>query len=355
MLIPMIPRHILAIATLLLALAAAAACDDSGDSSQDEDHIISATVEFEPTLLITPTPPLPPGATATAMSAAAADTSQANDPDCDPGLQHASGDSDASITSGGLERTYILHVPRSYDGATATPLVINLHGFGSNARDQALYSRFPQKADDEGFIVVSPNGSGTPQMWTFPGLGDVDDAAFISGLIDALQQQLCIDADRVFLAGMSNGAAISTFIACALPDRIAAIAEVAATAGPRLCATDQPIPIITFRATEDQCVPYEGGTSACGMRLPVIAAEESLLLWARHNRCSESPAIERISEHVVRTSYGACAAGAYAVMYTTEGDGHTWPGSTFVPRLGPVTQEIDATSLVWDFFLAHPR
>lgn len=354
MLISMKSRRTLTATLLLAAFAVTIACRESDDgSSPDEGRTISSTVEFDPTALTTTTSP---STTNTAAAPTAVEpTAQPDDPDCGPGLQHAPGDSDGSISSGGLDRTYILHVPPSYDGASAMPLVIGLHGFGSDARDQALYSRFPQKADAEGFIVVSPNGSGTPQMWTFPGLGDVDDAAFISDLIDTLQQQLCIDADRVYLAGMSNGAAISTSIACALPDRIAAIAEVAATAAPRLCQAGEPIPIITFRATADQCVPYEGGTSACGMRLPVIPAEESLLLWAQHNGCSETPAVERISEHVVRTAYEACADGADTVMYTTEGDGHTWPGSAFVPRLGPVTREIDATDLIWDFFLAHPR
>ena len=183
----------------------------------------------------------------------------------------------------------------------------------------------------------------------------MDEAAFTADLIDAVAQEVCIDPQRVYLAGMSNGAAITTFIACALPDRIAAIAAVAATAGPRACGTDEPIPIITFRATEDQCVPYEGGTSACGMQLPVLPVRDVMSLWAEHNGCDMEAVEEPVSEHVTRTAYGGCAEGAEAVLYTTEGDGHTWPGSTFVPRLGPVTQEIDATDLIWDFFEAHPR
>ena len=101
-------------------------------------------------------------------------TAGVNDSDCEPDLQHEAGDFDGAITSDGMERTYILHVPPSYDGTSAMPLVINYHGFGSNARDQALYSRFPQKADEEGFIVVSPNGTGRRRagpsrgwvMWT---------------------------------------------------------------------------------------------------------------------------------------------------------------------------------------------
>jgi len=276
------------------------------------------------------------------------------DATCDPARPRSTGDSEGSISSGGLEREYLLHLPASYDGRVPLPLVINLHGFGSNARDQDRYSRFPAKADEAGFIVVAPEGTGDPPRWTFPGLGSVDDVAFIADLLDALEAELCIDATRIYAAGMSNGAAITTFIACGLPDRIAAIGAVAATAGPRACGTDRPIPIISFRATEDQCVPYTGGTSACGMRLPVVAAEEAIRLWAGHNRCPAEPEVSQVSEHVRLTAYAGCDADASVVLYTVEGDGHTWPGAASVPRLGPVTTEIDATALMWEFFAAHP-
>jgi polyhydroxybutyrate depolymerase len=252
--------------------------------------------------------------------------------------------------SGGLERTYLLHVPPGYSGHDPLPLVINLHGFGSNATDQMRYSRFNPLADRENFIVVAPEGSGYPKRWTFPGLGDVDDVAFIGALIGELSAALCIDESRIYAAGISNGAAISTFVACGLPGQIAAISAVAATAGPRLCPDDVIVPIITFRGTDDACVPYKGGMSACGMALPVVAATEVMRLWGEHNGCANGPVEERIAGSVVRTAYLACRNGADALLYTVEGGGHTWPGSINVPRLGAVTQEIDATDLSWQFF-----
>ena len=64
-------------------------------------------------------------------------------------------------------RSYWLHVPPSYDGSEAVPLVIVLHGstgfslrypfwfFRSSWMEE--YTEFSQKADEEGFIVVYPN------------------------------------------------------------------------------------------------------------------------------------------------------------------------------------------------------
>jgi polyhydroxybutyrate depolymerase len=354
-------RRVLPVLFVLGLVAAGCGESTGGDDQNSADVICEADVPdcVEPegaTAGITPAPSVPSTATA---EAGAEVTQGVNGPatsnSCSPARPHASGDTTAEITSDGLVRTYILHVPPTYTGETAVSLVINLHGYGSNATDQAYYSGFPALADREGFIVVSPNGSGYPQRWAFPGLGGADDVGFIGELLGALERELCIDTSRVYAVGMSNGAAITTFVACAMPERIAAIGAVAATAGPRACGTDVPIPLITFRATEDQCVPYGGGTSACGMMLPVIAAEESVRMWAEHNACSPQPEVTQLTEHVRVTAYGGCAAEADVRLYTTGGDGHTWPGAINVPRLGHVTDEIDATAIMWEFFKAHTR
>lgn len=91
------------------------------------------------------------------------------------------------------------------------------------------------------------------------------------------------------------------------------------------------------------------------MQLPVIAAEEVIRLWGEHNGCSAAPETVQRTEHVRRTSYVGCGGGAGTILYTTEGDGHTWPGAINVPRLGHVTDEIDATAIMWEFFAAHSR
>lgn len=267
----------------------------------------------------------------------------------------AAGDTDHTVRSGDLDRTYILHIPPQYDGTTRLPLVLNLHGFGSNARNQAAYSRLPQKADEEGFILVTPHGAGTPPQWNNAQLpSGVDDVAFISGLLDHLESTLCIDPERMYAAGISNGAAFASRLACNLPDRIAGIAFVAATIYPVVCDSTTPVPVIAFHGTADACVPYDGGTTACGRgALPVQPVETYAARWAEHNGCDPEPARGRLTEHVRTLAYSECDENSTVILYTVEGGGHTWPGSIDVPRLGPVTNEIDATDLLWEFFEAH--
>jgi polyhydroxybutyrate depolymerase len=265
------------------------------------------------------------------------------------------GDHDRSLSAGGLDRTYILHVPPSYDGVTPQPLVLNFHGYGSNSRQQATYSRFPAAADANGFLVVTPDGAGTPQQWNIGRLPALpDDIAFARALLDALERDLCVDASRVYTAGISNGAAFSQQVACAMPDRIAGVAVVAALFYPLTCNAAGPIPVIAFHGTADACVPYDGGPVTCGSgRNSIPPIEDSALNWARHDGCNELPARQRLTDHVRTIAYSECDGETAVVLFVIEDGGHTWPGSADVGRLGATTHEIDATEQIWQFFEAQ--
>jgi polyhydroxybutyrate depolymerase len=270
--------------------------------------------------------------------------------------QPAPGDHDRVLRLDGRERTYLLHVPPAYDGAERVPLVLNFHGFGSSGRQQANYSRFPAKADAEGFIVVSPDasttGADTQRQWNLARSDDLpDDIAFVRHLLDELSGELCIDRDRVFAAGMSNGAAFAQQIACAMPERIAAVAAVTALVYPATCTADLPIAVIGFHGTEDACVPYGGGVVTCGRaRGSVAPVEEAARDWARHNGCNLAASAARLSPEVRTLAFSECDEETAVVLFTIDGGGHTWPGSIEVPRLGAVTDEIDATEQIWQFF-----
>ncbi|HEY8172149.1 MAG TPA: PHB depolymerase family esterase [Dehalococcoidia bacterium] len=272
---------------------------------------------------------------------------------CTPARPHAAGNSNETITSGGIERSYILHVPPQYDGSQAVPLVLNFHGFGSGATQQANYSRFPAKADEAGFIAVTPDGTGTPRRWNLFPTGQPDDIAFVRDLLDSLEANLCIDGKRVFVAGISNGAAFSMQLACAMPDRIAAAAAVAALTYPLRCTDGTQTGVIAFHGTADPCVPFTGGTSACGLMLPVAPIETSALNWAKHDGCNQTPSVTQLTEHVRVTAYSECRDNVSVVLYVVDGGGHTWPGSIDVARLGPTTHEIDATDLIWEYFVGQ--
>ena len=146
------------------------------------------------------------------------------------------GFSQTTIISGfemdGLERTYRIYIPEIYNDGYAVPLVLNLHGYGSNGFEQELYGDFRPIADTANFIIVSPDGAldgfGATHWNTF-GTSSVDDVNFLSALIDTVASQYNLDHSRIYSTGMSNGGFMSYKLACQLSGRIAAVASVTGT------------------------------------------------------------------------------------------------------------------------------
>ena len=291
------------------------------------------------------------------ISMASGPASAAEAGSCVPARPHAAGDFAETIISGGVTREYVLHVPPSYVEGQPMPLILNWHGLGSNASDQQLYSGLPAKADTAGFIVTAPQGLGDPANHNFATLApEPDDVLFTNDLLDELESQLCIDTARVFSTGMSNGAQMSTRLGCNASDRIAAIAPVAGWYYPPFspnfpsepdCISTRPVAVIAFHGTADNIIPFEGGPGIFGILFRSFE-DEIMPEWAVHNGCDSTPVEEQVTQNVRLLRHENCDEDAPLELYVVEAGGHTWPGA-----IG-ATEEISATDLMWEFFLAHP-
>ncbi|GAB4440338.1 MAG: PHB depolymerase family esterase [Anaerolineae bacterium] len=277
----------------------------------------------------------------------------------------APGDSAGEIESGGVTRTYRLHLPPDYDAdGPPLPLVINLHGLASNAAQQEGFSGMSEKADEAGFVVAHPQGRGAPARWnmapeTGPD-GEVQnpDVVFIRALVAHLQATLNIDPARIYVTGMSNGGGMANRLGCDMADVFAAIAPVAgAYALADQCAPARPVPVIAFHGADDPIVPYDGVDRLAfspGLSLPPVPAWAAD--WAARNGCAETPAVAvtpYAEGDVTVQTWDDCDAGAEVTLYTIDGLGHVWPGGARIPLLGE-TGPIRATDLIWAFFETHP-
>ena len=72
-------------------------------------------------------------------------------------------DTNGEIVSSGETRKYLLYVPPSYDRNKPTPLVVSMHGAALWPANQKNLTRWNTLADQQGFIVVYPSGSGAPR------------------------------------------------------------------------------------------------------------------------------------------------------------------------------------------------
>ncbi len=267
----------------------------------------------------------------------------------------AAGTASHTLTSAGISRTYLLHVPAGYTGLHPIPLVIALHPYAGNARLMLDLTRFETLSDSAGFVVAAPDGTGSPQFWNVQQApGAADDVMFARDLIGAVSRDLCVDQDGVFATGYSNGGGMALRLACALPDQIAAVGVVASV----YVACDANAPLIAFHGTQDRILPFEGGADPDGSPVALPSVRRAVSEWARQLGCDGLAQISVLSSEVELSTYQRCAQGAgEALLYTILGGGHTWPGAAALPEsiVGKTTQQLDATRLIWEFFTAHPR
>ncbi len=260
-----------------------------------------------------------------------------------------------TITSGGLQRDYLLHLPAGYQAFHPTPLIMAFHGRKGDGSDIEAFSGI----DSLNAIAVYPvgaKGQDDQRAWQSApyAAAGVDDVRFVSDLLDHLQATLCVDTNRIFATGKSNGAGFTALLACQLPLRIAAFGTIAGAFYPGTtvgCDTSQPAPIVDFHGTADPTIAYNGDVSH-GVATP------PLMDWAQsratHNRCTTGPAQTAIGTDVLRFSWTGCAQHGDVTHYRIIGAGHTWPGELVDSGPGSATQTVKATQVIWDFFNAHP-
>ena len=261
-----------------------------------------------------------------------------------------------SIESSGMRRTYQLHVPDNLDLSKPVPLVISLHGFAEWPAHQMQISGWNDLADEQGFLVVYPSGTGFPKRWKAGGQPDgaVDkwqDVTFISDLIDELQKKYNIDRVRIYANGLSNGGGMAYLLGCRLSERIAAVGSVAGAFVFPLeeCQPSRPVPMIAFHGTADPIVPYQGGPSQDFIfpSMPQWMADR-----AQMNGCNAAPTQLPASGEVSGVRYSGCRQEADVVFYSIQGGGHSWPGGEPLPEwiVGHTTKDIQATRTMWEFF-----
>jgi len=275
-----------------------------------------------------------------------------------------------TIISSGETRHYLLYVPKTYHPSKPAPLVISLHPAASWPALQMELSRWNEVADEHGFIVVYPSGTGlfgtrpwrprSPRIWRVAPRRVERDITFISDLIDKLETDYNIDPTRIYADGASNGGGMAFAVSCRLAHRVAAVGAVAAaqTLPFDWCGDAGPVPVVTFHGTGDPMVSYLGGPSGDPINPRILpAVRDWVANWARRNRCTGDPVEARVTASVRRLAYSGCAENADVMLYTVEGGGHTWPGGKPLPEwfVGPTTREISASRVLWEFYRQHPR
>jgi polyhydroxybutyrate depolymerase len=299
---------------------------------------------------------------------------------CTATAKVAPGQEKVTTTSGGTERWYYRHVPPGYDGTKPTPVVLDLHGYAEGAAVHVQMSDLGTYGDEQGFVTITPQGSGGNVARWDTAL-DSPDLDFIGELLDEVDDTVCVDTDRIFVTGLSNGAFLTSSVACRYANRIAAAAPVAGIRDIDGCDPARPVPVVAFHGTADTFVAYNGGYGSSVANLPSPdgsgkkigsgaatsttapgtpkppTIEEITATWAQRNGCSAKKTEKKVASDVTLLAW-SCPKGDEAELYRVEGGGHSWPGSAFSKQVasvvGPTTSSISANEIMWKFFREHP-
>jgi polyhydroxybutyrate depolymerase len=297
-----------------------------------------------------------------------------------PGAAAAPGVQQRTIDVDGTRREYRLYVPAGLPEGPV-PLVLDIHGLGSNKDQQAAFSGWQALADREHVVVAAPQGLNN--QWDINPAAGNRDVAFLRAMISGLQDERCLDLSRTYSNGISMGGLMSSVLACEAPDVVAAVGLVSGIEWKPACDDAPARPAMVFWGRKDCVLPWYGGLGPCllgptqpdgtprtvpGAPLPAGAdagfppVEDVVGAWAAHNGCAPAPVADRITSHVERRAYGGCRDDADVYLYVVDDGGHTWPGSDVLRRAqagragqdtadrGVTTDEIDATGLLWPFF-----
>lgn len=210
-----------------------------------------------------------------------------------------------------------------YPGEDPKEVTIMLHGSKMTGESAANTSRFHVKTTG---TVAYPTAS--DGMW-----GD-DDIPAVLELAAFLRAE---GAERVLVAGMSNGGSMAQKLACAAPGQIDAVASVAMfLRKPRpVCAFSTPFLLIA--GTDDPLVRYDGSRWH-------FSAAGTMRIWSGCESPTNMQALPDKSRWDGSTAVLEDWCGS--PHYRIDGGGHTWPGSL----MRGANRDIDATKLIWEWF-----
>ncbi|GHA72305.1 extracellular catalytic domain type 1 short-chain-length polyhydroxyalkanoate depolymerase [Cognatilysobacter bugurensis] len=272
----------------------------------------------------------------------------------------------ATFSNAHGRRDYRLYLPVGYDAAGAPrPLIVMLHGCTQTAEDFAIGTRMNALADRHGFLVAYPQQIGKAnhaKCWNWfrseDQRGDAGEPSILAGIARQIAQEHRVDTGRIFVAGLSAGAAMAVILGQTHPDLFQAIGVHSGL--PYASAHDMPSAFGAMQGHGAQAVPAPGAA----VPMIVFHGDEDRTV-APSNADALAKAAARPGQRT-RTESGRAAGGqaftrqvvvddagrSHFERWTLHGAGHAWsggdPAGSYTDATGP-----DASAAMVAFFLQH--
>lgn len=282
-------------------------------------------------------------------------------------------------------RAYKLYAPaRTSD--MPMPMVVMLHGCTQSADDFAAGTQMNRLADEHGFLVVYPEQAAhanPSKCWNWfkaqDQVRDQGEPSLIAGIVRDVAARHHADTRRIFVAGLSAGAAMAVVLGETYPELFSAVGahsglaygsahdipsamlamkggrsglaqlqNLPGTPAPRRKAA-QAVPIIVFHGDRDHTVQHANGAEIIQQAIDAHSTETGAALHTRVERGTASG-----GRSYSRTVHTDASGQPRMESWTLHGGGHAWSGGdssgSYTDRQGP-----DASVEMVRFFLAQPR
>lgn len=271
----------------------------------------------------------------------------------------------------GLERDYIVHVPKNYNSSNSTPVVFNFHGGGGTGKFTMDSTKMNDVSEKYGFIAVYPSAYKDSKKWNVGPITqdqvDLNDQGFIKLILDNLEANFNIDEKRIYATGHSRGGFFSFKLACDMSDTFAALAPAGCAMVFGECNPSRPIPIMHFHGTADKMIPFNGGPSDTSVPELIrrtanfTSVNQTIQIWLEKNECPDQNGTLTFQNGTAYCiTYSNCSQNTEVVLCSHDG-GHTWPSGEdesslefYKEIVGKVSFDINANEEIWKFFEKHP-
>jgi polyhydroxybutyrate depolymerase len=276
-----------------------------------------------------------------------------------------------TIFAENLERESYTHLPTGYIRGQRLPLMLVFHGGFTLANRMDKLTGFNDVADQNGFIVCYPQAF--KHHWNdgrnIDGHDTFNDVLFATQVIARMSQKYNADTSRVYACGISNGGFFAQYLGLREPNKVAAVASVAATL-PTLIESTQaaihPLSVLYILGLDDPIMPFTGGQldyKRFRDRGTVLSGAMSAQYWVRANQCNPTPRSLDLPDvdatdgcTVKYANWSGGRFGSEVGVFGITGGGHTWPGGMqYEPesKIGKTCRDINASKAIWDFCKNH--
>jgi poly(3-hydroxybutyrate) depolymerase len=245
--------------------------------------------------------------------------------------------------SNGVKRSFLLHFPAGYDASKPHGLIFSFHGRAGTAAGQESLSKLSESDKNKNMLVAYPTG--IDAQWQGDPAAKTDDVGFTLDMINSISDQYCIDPDRIYASGQSNGGGFSANILACDPVASRRIAAFAGVSGAYYQGTSDAncnantvvincnpgrknVPIIEFHGQKDDTIPYNGGKrrNRCLPNIPHF-----MRAWANRNGYGVNAAETSLyNGHVKKSEWGTGNLKGVNTHYSIDNMPHTWPNAKSV-------------------------